>query len=224
MLDKPRASSRRRKDARPRELLDAALAVFVEKGFAAARPEEIALRAGVSKGTLYLYFHSKEDMLAALIEDRFSSRLAVGTNESATHAEASRDLLRSVLTAWRSTLVQGHAGGIFKLVFAEARAFPALAQFWLHEVIEPLRRVIAPIVARGVVRGEFRAVEPDLVVYSLILPIVMVCLHRHAMGPTAHDESPIDHPDLFSRHLEFVLEGLALPSHVEGEEHVRNQR
>ena len=214
MLDKPRASSRRRKDARPRELLDAALAVFVEKGFAAARPEEIALRAGVSKGTLYLYFHSKEDMLAALIEQRFSSRIAVGTYESATRAGSSRDLLRSVLTAWRSTLVQGHAGGIFKLVFAEARAFPALAQFWLHEVIEPLRRVLSPIVARGVVRGEFRAVDPDLVVYSLVLPIVMVCLHRHAMGPAAHDDPLIEHPDLFSHHLEFALEGLILPSHV----------
>lgn len=224
MLDRQRISARRRKDARPRELLDAALAVFVEKGFASARPEEIALRAGVSKGTLYLYFHSKEDMLAALIEERFSFRLAVGTNESATHAEASRDLLRSALTAWHTTLVQGRAGGIFKLVFAEAHAFPALAQFWLHEVIEPLRRVLSAIVTRGVARGEFRTLDPDLVVYSLVLPIVMVCLHRHAMGPAAHDDSLIDHPDLFNHHLEFVLECLSLPSHVEGEDHVRNQR
>jgi AcrR family transcriptional regulator len=214
MPDRQRAASRRRKDARPRELLDAALAVFVERGFAAARPEEIALRAGVSKGTLYLYFHSKEDILAALIKERFSSRIDVGTHESARHAGSSRDLLRNVLTAWCSTLVQGHAGGIFKLVFAEARAFPALAQFWWHEVLEPLRRVIAPIVARGVVRGEFRAVDPDLVVYSLVLPIVMVCLHRHAIGPTAHDESLIDHPDLFNHHLEFVLQGLVTPSHI----------
>jgi AcrR family transcriptional regulator len=214
MPDKARASSRRRKDARPRELLDAALAVFIEKGFAAARPEEIALRAGVSKGTLYLYFHSKEDMLAALIEERFSSRIAVGTYESVTRAGSSHDLLRSVLTAWRSTLVRGHAGGIFKLVFAEARTFPALAQFWLHEVIDPLRRVIAPIVARGVARGEFRAVDPDLAVYSLVLPVVMVCLHRHAIGPAEHDDPLMDHPDFFSHHLEFALEGLALPSHV----------
>jgi len=214
MFDRPRASSRRRKDARPRELLDAALAVFVEKGFAAARPEEIALRADVSKGTLYLYFHSKEDMLAALVEERFSSRIAVGTHDPGTMAEPSRDQIRRALTDWRSTLLQGEAGGIFKLIFAEARAFPALAQFWLQEVIEPLRRVIAPIVARGVVRGEFRAADPDLVVYSLILPVVMVCLHRHAIGPAAHDDPLIDHPDLFNRHLEFVLEGLLPPSHV----------
>lgn len=209
MLDTPRASSRRRKDARPRELLDAALAVFVERGFAGARPEEIALRAGVSKGTLYLYFHSKEDMLLALIEERFSSRLAFGAHEPAARARASRDQLRDILTAWRSTLVQGHAGGIFKLVFAEARAFPALAQFWLHEVIEPLRGVLSPIIARGVSRGEFRAVDPDVAVYSLVLPIVMMCLHRHAMGLSAHGDPLTDHPDLFSRHLEFVLEGLA---------------
>jgi AcrR family transcriptional regulator len=214
MLDRPRVSSRRRKEARPRELLDAALAVFVEKGFAAARPEEIALRANVSKGTLYLYFHSKEDMLATLIGERFSSRIAIGTYESTTRSGSSRDQLRRVLTAWRSTLVQGHAGGIFKLIFAEARAFPALAQFWLHEVIEPLRRSLSPIVARGVARGEFRSVDPDLVVYSLVLPIVTLCLHRHAMGPTVCDESPIDHPDLFNHHLEFVIEGLTPPPHI----------
>jgi AcrR family transcriptional regulator len=214
MLDKRRASSRRRKDARPRELLDAALAVFVEKGFAAARPEEIALRAGVSKGTMYLYFHSKEDMLAALIDERFSFRIPIGSDPSAIHAGSSRDLLRNVLTAWCSTLVQGHAGGIFKLVFAEARAFPALAQFWLHEIIEPLRDVISPIVATGIARGEFRDVDPDLVVHSLVLPIVMVCLHRHAMGPSAHDDPLMDHPDFFSHHLEFVLEGLTPPPHA----------
>jgi AcrR family transcriptional regulator len=224
MPDRPRASSRRRKEARPRELLDAALAVFIEKGFASARPEEIALRAGVSKGTLYLYFHSKEDMLAALIDERFSFRIAVESHASAGHAGASRDLLRSVMTAWCSKLAQGDAGGVFKLVFAEARAFPALAQFWLHEIIEPLRDVISPIVARGIARGEFRTVDPDLVVHSLVLPIVMVCLHRHATGPSARDDPLTDQPDFFTHHLEFVLEGLTPLSHAQGEEHVRNQR
>lgn len=212
MLEKPRAASRRRKAARPRELLDAALAVFVEKGFAAARPEEIALRAGVSKGTLYLYYHSKEELLSALINDGFLSHIALEAHGAATTARTSQDLLRDVLTAWHSTLVQGHAGGIFKLVFAEARAFPALAQFWLHEVMDPLRRAISRIVAGGVGRGEFRAVDPDLVAHSVVLPIVMVCLHQHAIGPTARGDDLINHPDLFRRHLEFVLEGLIPPS------------
>lgn len=224
MLDKPRAVSRRRKAARPRELLDAALAVFVEKGFAAARPEEIALRAGVSKGTLYLYFHSKEELLSALINDGFLSHIALQTHGVADNARTSQDLLRDVLTTWRSTLIQSHAGGIFKLIFTEARAFPELAQFWLHEVMGPLRRAISSIVARGVGRGEFRAVDPDLVAHSVFLPIVMVCLHRHAIGPFMRDEDLITQPDLFSRHLEFVLEGLIPPSPSKEKNRVRIHR
>jgi AcrR family transcriptional regulator len=221
MPDNPRVSSRRRKSARPRELLDAALAVFVEKGFAAARPEEIALRAGVSKGTLYLYFHSKEEMLAALIDERFSFPVAVGSQSLVIDVDSSRDLLRSILSAWCSTLAQGQAGGIFKLVFAESHTFPALAQFWLHEIVEPLRDVLSPIVASGIARGEFRDVDPDLVAHSLVLPIVMVCLHRHAMGPSAHDDPLMDHPDFFNQYLEFVLDGLTPPSLATGGDHAR---
>lgn len=213
MLDRMRIASHRRKQARPRELLDAALAVFIEKGFAAARPEEIALRAGVSKGTLYLYFRSKEAMLAALVEQRFSSRIAPPADIPEDDAAATRDLIRGAITSWHCALVQGDAGGIFKLVFAEARAFPSLAQFWLREVMDPLRGLLSPLVARGIARGEFRAVDPDLVVCSLVLPVVMVCLHRHAMSPCAQSDPMLDDADLFHRHLDFVLEGLTLPSH-----------
>src|SRR6185295_17549431 len=115
MLDRAETSSRRRKGARPRELLDAALALFVEKGFAAARAEDIAARAGVSKATLYLYFRSKEDLHKELIAERFATRVAIVAHE-ATDAVASQDLLRDVLTTWRSTLMESHAGGLFKLV------------------------------------------------------------------------------------------------------------
>lgn len=205
MPDTPRAATRRRKAARPKELMDAALAVFVEKGFAAARPEEIALRAGVSKGTLYLYFHSKEDLLLALVHDGFLARIAWPLHEPAGEPRASAQLLREVLAVWRRALLESGAGGLIKLIFSEARAFPALAQFWLREVMEPACSTIASIVAAGTDRGEFRAVDPQLVAHSLVLPIVMACLHQHAIDP-------IRHPDLFGRHLEFVLEGLAPPT------------
>jgi AcrR family transcriptional regulator len=207
MLDRGNASRHRRKQARPRELLDAALALFVEKGFAAARAEDIAARAGVSKATLYLYFRSKEDLLKALIEERFASRIVIEAHET-TDARASQDLLRDVLTTWRSALMQAHAGGIFKLVLTEIRNFPALAEFWSHEVIEPARRLVSRIVVRGIDRGEFRPVDPDLVVHALVLPIIVVCLHRDAMRPSVPDDSLMNAPDVFSRHFELVLEGL----------------
>lgn len=208
MLDHAHAAGRRRKQARPRELLDAALDLFVEKGFAAARAEDIAARAGVSKATLYLYFRSKEDLLEALIAERLPSRTALHARQLASDAETSADLLRQVLAAWWSALMEDHAGGIVKLVFAEVRNFPALADVWSREVIEPVRGWVAGIVVRGIRRGEFRAVDPDLVVHSLVLPLVMACLHRHTIGPCVPHDTLMDAPDLFSRHIELVLEGL----------------
>lgn len=198
---------RRRKQARPRELLDAALALFVEKGFAAARAEDIAARAGASKATLYLYFRSKEDLLKALIAERFGSRIAIDAHEG-TDVTASQDQLRHVLTTWRSALADCHAGGIFKLILTEARNFPGLADFWSHEVVEPARRLVWEIVVRGIERGEFRAVDPDLVVQALVLPILTMCLHRHAMSTSVPDDPLTNDPDVFGRHFELVLEGL----------------
>jgi AcrR family transcriptional regulator len=213
--------------ARPRELLDAALAVFVEKGFDAARTDEIAARAGASKGTLYLYFRGKEDLLKTLIEQRFSLRIAVPEHEALADDRSSHDLLRSTLTEWSAALADVRAGGIFKLVFAEAHGFPALAQFWQRDVIEPSRRMISALVMRGIARGEFRRVNPDLVAHSLVLPMFMVCMHRHAINPLAPGDSLLNNPALFIEHFELVLEGLASrtpPSPHQGEEDVRNLR
>src|SRR5690349_24617191 len=69
----------RRKEARPQELLDAALELFVEKGFAATRSEEVAARAGVAKGTLYLYYPSKEDLLKAVVRENLSAIISEGS-------------------------------------------------------------------------------------------------------------------------------------------------
>jgi AcrR family transcriptional regulator len=207
MHDRAHATSRRRKEARPRELLDAALALFVEKGFAGSRAEDIAARAGVSKATLYLYFASKEDLLKGLIAEGFSFPVAIEACETAGDA-ASGELLRDVLTAWHSALMEGDAGGILKLVCAEVRGFPALADFWSRDLIEPVRRLVSQIVVRGIDRGEFRRVDPDLVVYALVLPVIVVCLHRHAIDPHVPPGSLTSSHELFSRHFELVLEGL----------------
>ena len=210
MLDRSSAAGHPRKHARPRELLDAALALFIEKGFAAARAEDIAARAGVSKATLYLYFRSKEDLLKALIAERFASRFAMQAHQT-TDAGASQELLRRALLTWQSAMMEGHAGGIFKLVLTEARNFPGLADFWCDEVIAPARRLVSRIVVRGIDRGEFRPVDPDLVVYGLVLPVIVMCLHRDAMGPSLPKDSVMNANDMFRRHFDLVVEGLIAP-------------
>ncbi len=206
-LDRADAPRRRRRHARPRELLDAALALIVEKGSAGLRADDIAPRAGVSKGTLYVYFPSKDDLLKALIAEGFLSHVAIGAFEM-TDDRASIDLLRDVLSTWQSALMEVDAGGIFKLVYTEVRNFPGLADSWSSEVIEPARRLVSAIVVRGIDRGEFWPVDPDVVAHALVLPILFMCLHRHAIGPHVPFDSLTSAPDLFSRSLELVLEGL----------------
>lgn len=208
MLELANVGGRRRKHERPRELLDAALAVFVEKGFAAARAEEIAARAGVSKGTLYLYFDSKEDLLRTLIAEGFSSRIVRRADQMSMSAGTSSELLRRALAVWQASLAEGQAGGIFKLVLTEVRHFPGLADCWNREVMGPMRALVSRILLRGIDRGEFRPVDVDIAAHALILPIVMTCLYRHTIGSLIPGDFLMHTPDLLGRHIELVLDGL----------------
>lgn len=208
MLDRTDNPRHRRKAARPRELLDAALALFVEKGFAGSTAEDIAARAGVSKATLYLYFASKDDLLKGLIADGFAFHVGIQEREI-TDDMASGELLRDALTAWRSALMEGDAGGILKLVCTEVRNFPELAELWSRDLIEPVRRLVSRLVLRGIARGEFRRVDPDVVVHALVAPLIVMCLHRHAISPHVPPDSRTSFPELFSQYFEFVLEGLS---------------
>ena len=198
---------RRRKEARPQELLDAALALFVEKGFAATRTEEVAVRAGVSKGTLYLYYPSKEDLLKAVISHSLSARIAEGAAIAGRFEGSAGDLLRTVLTDWWGQLYDSPAAGVFKIVITEVRNFPDIAHYYASQVIEPAQALLGAIVRQGVAAGEFRAVDVDNAVHSLVLPLVMICLHRHSLGACAVDWH-LDGRAFIGQHVNLVLDGL----------------
>lgn len=198
---------RRRKDARPQELLEAALALFVEKGFAATRAEEVAQRAGVSKGTLYLYYPSKEELLKAVISHNLSERIAEGQAMAADHPGSATELLRTILVDWWRQLYDSPAAGVFKLVITEVRNFPEIADYYAREVIEPAHRLLGGIVQRGISQGEFRPVDIDNAVHSLALPLVMICLHRHSLGACPVDWH-LDGHAFIAQHVGLVLDGL----------------
>ena len=202
-------SHRRRKDARPQELLDAALALFVEKGFAATRAEEVAARAGVSKGTLYLYYPSKEELLKAVISHNLSARIAEGGVRAAGYEGSAGSLMRGILTDWWGELYDSPAAGVFKLVITEVRNFPEIAEYYASQVINPAHELMGGIVRRGIALGEFRAVDVDNAVHSLVLPLVMICLHRHSLGACALDWH-LDGHKFIAQHVDLVLEGLSL--------------
>ena len=140
----------RRKEARPGELLQAALELFVEKGYAATRAEEVATRAGVSKGTLFLYFSSKEDLFKAVIQSNLSRHFMAWNQEFEGFEGSSADMLAYGLTSWWTQIGSTLAGGITKLVMSEARNFPEIAGFYEREVVKPGQHLIERILQRGI--------------------------------------------------------------------------
>jgi AcrR family transcriptional regulator len=196
----------RRKDARPLELLDAALELFVEKGFAAARAEEVAQRAGVSKGTLYLYYPSKEELFKAVIVRNLTSRIADTAQQVQAWDGEMAPLLESLLVQWWQETYASPASGVFKILISEMRNFPEIAEYYVQQVIEPGSALIGGIIARGVDSGEFRAVDVESTVHSLVLPMVMLCVHKH--GLAACTQHQIDGLRFIKEHVDLVVRGL----------------
>jgi len=197
----------RRKDARPGEILDAALELFVEKGFAATRLEDVAQRAGVSKGTVYLYFDSKEDLFKAVIRSGMVRAIEEAEKLVAGFEGSSADLLRQIYAGWWQNIGGTKLSGIPKLMISEAQNFPELARFYYDEVIQRGSRLFARALERGVARGEFRPVNVDYAVRALIAPLIMRAILEHSFLPCAGPED-FDVPAYFEHTLGLVLDGL----------------
>ncbi len=205
------AKPARRKQARPSELLAAALDLFVEKGFAATRAEEVAKRAGVSKGTLFLYFSSKEELFKAVVRENISGRYPQWTTELETFAGSTAELLHYCMQAWWSRFGDTKASGISKLIMSEASNFPELAEFYQREVVEPGRELIRRILQRGVDRGEFRPLDMKYGVYTVLAPMLFLVMWKHSLGACVADDSRIVPEDYITAHIDTLLCGLCLP-------------
>lgn len=208
----PAPLRQRRKQARPQELLDAALELFVEKGFAATRAEEVAQRAGVSKGTLYLYFPSKEELFKALIRQRLSGLIAEGLDHVGSFEGPSPALLQTLIMGWWERLGRTPAAGLHKVILAEVRNFPDLAQFYADEVIAPASRLFTLAVQRGIDRGEFRGLPACEVAHALMAPVMFLALHRHSLGACPTHGEQLQPEAMLRVHLDLVLQGLKAPT------------
>jgi TetR/AcrR family transcriptional regulator len=199
----------RRKQARPGELLDAALDLFVEKGFAATRVEEVAQRAGVSKGTLFLYFSSKEELFKAVVRENISGRFAEWGEELKVFEGSSEELLRYCMTSWWERVGATKASGIPKLMMGEARNFPELARFYQVEVVQPGNDLLQRILQRGVERGELRAVDPVYGLYAILAPMVFLNLWKHGNGSCGDARIALDPQQYIGAQLQTLLFGLS---------------
>ena len=204
------AKRERRKEARPGELLDAALDLFVEKGFAATRAEEVAARAGVSKGTLFLYFQSKEELFKAVVRENISGRFTEWNAEFEEFEGDSAAMLTYCMNAWWERVGATKASGITKLMMSEAKNFPDLAAFYQSEVIQPGQTLIRRILQRGMDRGEFRPLDLDYAVYSVVAPMIYLVLAKHSMNVCMRDDQLIDPEKYIASQLSTLLHGMCV--------------
>ncbi len=188
---KPPAAPRkheRRKDARPDEIIDAALDVFATKGFSAAKLDDIAARAGISKGTLYLYFASKEELLKEVVRLRVASMLERGRELIAHYEGNTTDLLRDFLLEWWQRQGETNLSAIPKIIMSEAGNFPEIARFYHREVIEPAHVMLHSLLKRGVDSGEFAPIDDyDDAIHTVISGVQFVMNWQHSLGPCIED-------------------------------------
>jgi AcrR family transcriptional regulator len=206
--DETPAKRERRKQARPGELLDAALDLFVEKGFAATRAEEVAARAGVSKGTLFLYFPSKEELFKAVVRENISGRFAEWNDEFEVFEGTSAEMVRYCLKVWWERIGATRASGITKLIISEARNFPDIAAFYSKEVIEPGEQLIRRILKRGVDSGEFHIPDLDYAVYAIVAPMIWLIMMNHSLGACVPRDRPLDPLRYLQSQADVLLHGL----------------
>lgn len=204
------AKRERRKEARPGELLDAALDLFVEKGFAATRAEEVAARAGVSKGTLFLYFPSKEELFKAVVRENLSGRFAEWNQEFVDFEGSTADMVRYCMKVWWERIGATRASGITKLMISEARNFPELAAFYQQEVIRPGTELVRRILKRGMDRGEFRPLDLDYAVFSIVAPMIFLIMMKHSLGACAPQDYPLDPERYVASQVETLLRGFCV--------------
>ena len=190
MIDQDSESSSkrwtRRKEARPQELVAAALNLFVARGYAATRLEDVASAAGVSKGTVYLYFANKEELFKAVVQENLVPALAEGEALIDSFDGTSEALLHEILMGWWELIGESPASGLTKLLMAESGNFPDLAQYYHEEVIERCDRLFARILERGMARGEFRDVDIDLTTLTMVAPMIFLMMWKHSFGPCSH--------------------------------------
>jgi AcrR family transcriptional regulator len=196
----------RRKEARPTELIAAALDLFVERGFKATRLDDVAARAGVTKGTLYLYFKNKEDLLAAVIRENVLPNLARVEHLVETHEGPTGALIRQIVHFWWDNVGSTRIGGLPKLIFSEAANFPELAQIFM-EVFTRGQAMLTQLVQRGIDAGEFRPCDPRYVARLMIAPVVFLTIWNRSMA--VHEPAPLDDARYVETHIDLLLNGLA---------------
>lgn len=210
MSDTPPPSSprrSRRKDARPAEVIEAARDLFISRGYAATKLEDVARKAGVSVGLPYLYFENKEGLFKAVVRESILPQFRLGEELLDSFTGTSEELLRFLSQKfWEMEQCPG--SGLSKLVIAEAGNFPDLARFYMEEVVMRGRRFFARVLQRGIDRGEFRPMDVDQMARVAAAPLTMLSLWNHSLRPFESDPAFAAAEPYIDAYIDLMLNGL----------------
>jgi AcrR family transcriptional regulator len=196
----------RRKEARPTEILKAAMDEFSVNGFAATRLSDVAKRAGICKGTIYLYFKSKEELFVEVIKDRLLPNLEKMESIGELSKGSAKDILREQLTTIYQELLLTDARFIPKLIIGEGSRFPELTEFYHREIITRLYNIFVAVIKRGVEAGEFREAALNWKPQAVMSPVLSAAIWK-----TVFDEySPLDLEVYLETHIDLLLHGLEI--------------
>src|SRR5712671_2064760 len=183
-----KATKQRRAPAkRPGEIIDAALTLFVEKGFAATRLDDVAARAGLSKAAIYLYFEDKTALFQGVVRQAVAANLGTVEAMLKAHRGPVAELLPRILEFMAGRIDQSPIAAVAKLVISESRAFPEIGRFYLKEVIGRGLPLLEGLIRRGIAQGEFRRVDPAMTVRSLIGPMLLSIVWKTVFEPIGAD-------------------------------------
>ncbi len=200
----PPRTRQRRKEARPAEIIEAGLQEFSLHGLAAARMEDVAVRAGIAKGTVYRYFEDKESLFIAAVRSRIPLFVTPLDEMIDAYPGSSSELLTIIFTRAYGILEHPEMLVLMRIMIAEGAKFPALTELYHREVLSRGRSLLGKVIERGVARGEFRAGPASAMPMLLFSPVLMAALWR--MNFERHEHLAI--AEILRAHIDLVLHGL----------------
>lgn len=196
----------RRSEDRPDELIAAAIERFAEKGYAGTKTEEIARKAGVTIGTLYRYFPTKEALFEAAVQQAMAGPIAVAGARAAAYQGSKVEHLKVFLRNWWALSNDPDYARVLKLVIAESANFPGIARMVVEQVVQPGQSMCARLLREGIEKGEFRDIDVDPAVRVFSGAISFAAIYQHSLGP--HDRRGFDPEAYIDTAVSLFLDGL----------------
>lgn len=204
-LELPRTGKRElQKEARRVAIIDAALEAFTQQGFTATKLDDVAERAGIGKGTIYLYFDSKENLFEEVVRQTLFPLRDAAAERVASFTGSASELLASHFRGFYAAMNNPKIPPLIAMISSEALRFPAIASFFYDEMISKSHNMLRQIISRGVESGEFRA-DADRIFLQLLVSPVLASVNWNLQF---REQAPIVMDDYIRMHIDFVLRAL----------------